>query len=210
MRKVERNRASRGFSLVELMMVIIITTIGFLALVNLQVGTLRAVNDSRSMMEAVNLAEHFIETLKSESISWNGDATSTLLQPNLALRFQHLRLVGPAAANGSSGWLEAYQTSESDRRVGPVGNYSDNAEIDEGISREIPPQINRRYCVHYRLTWLVPDYLIRADVRVLWMRDESNFALYQDCAVGSEMHKDMGNVGSITVPATVMRNVFSQ
>ncbi len=102
-REAKLRRGEGGFSLVELMMVIVITTIGFMALINMQVGTLHAVNESRSMMEAVNLAEHFVETLKSEAISWNGDASSTILPGGLAAQFPHLRFVGQATIHGGSG-----------------------------------------------------------------------------------------------------------
>lgn len=206
--EAKKMRGSKGFSLMELLMVIVITTIGFLALINMQVGTLHAANESRSMMDAVNMAEHFIETLKSESIAWNGDAASTILQGGLAGQFPHLRYVGNATLNGGSGWIEGYRSTETDRRVGPLGNA--DATWDAGISNEVNPNLNRRFCLHYRLTWLVPDYLVRADVRVLWMRDEAQISLYQSCGVGTQMHEDLSNVGSITVPATIMRNVFAQ
>ncbi len=206
--EIKARRGERGFSLMELMMVIVITTIGFMALINMQVGTLHAVNESRSMMEAVNLGEHFIETLKSEAIAWNDDASATILQGGLAAQFPHLRYVGQATVNGGSGWIEGYRSTAQDRRVGPMGNA--DATWDAGIATEIPPGQNRRYCLHYRLTWLVPDYLVRADVRVLWLRDEGQITKYQTCGVGTQMEQDMSNVGSITVPATLMRNVFSQ
>jgi prepilin-type N-terminal cleavage/methylation domain-containing protein len=207
-REAMRMSGSKGFSLVELMMVIVITTIGFLALINMQVGTLHAVNESRSMMEAVNLAEHFVETLKSAAIAWNGAAAATILQGGLAAKFPHLRYVGNAALNGGSGWIEGYRSTASDRRVGPLGNA--DATWDSGISNEVLPELNKRYCLHYRLTWLVPDYLMRADVRVLWLRDEAKISLYKSCGVGTEMQEDMSNVGSVTMPATIMRNVFAQ
>jgi len=194
--------STAGFSLVEVLIVIAITTIGFLALVNLQIGTLRGVGTSRSMMQAVNLSEHFIETLKSEGLPWTGDASVLTSQPAV---FPHLRLAGAPTDGGGSGWVRAYQSTETDSRVGPLG-------IDDtwnaGVAMEVDPDRERRFCVHYRLTWVVPNYLIRADVRTLWMRDEANVSLYQDCPVG--METDLANVASVTIPGTVMRNVFAQ
>jgi prepilin-type N-terminal cleavage/methylation domain-containing protein len=209
-RKTARNTRQKGFSLVELMMVLVITTIGFLAMINMQVGTLHAVNDTRAMMEAVNLAEHFIESLKSEAIAWNAPAQSTLLQGGMQSNFPHLRYVGPATTNGGSGWLEAYRGSGTDRRVSSLGNNEDG--WDDGIVLEMKTSLNRRYCVHYRMTWLVPDYLIRADVRVLWLKDEASINInnYQSCGVGTQMEQDFTNVGSVSVPGTIMRNIFAQ
>ena len=196
---------SAGFSLVEILIVIVITTVGFLALINLQVATLNAVGGSRSMMQAVNLAEHFIETLKSEALAWNGDG-SELMDSN---RFPNLYLVGAATDGGGSGWVQGFKVSGSDKRIGPIGKDT-KTPWNNGITNEIDPEVNRQFCVHYQLTWLIPRYLIRADVRVLWMRHNADLSLYRDCGTGSEMERDLANVGSVTIPGTILRNVFAQ
>jgi len=197
----EQARKAGGYSLIEVLVVIVITTVGFLSLINLQIGTLHAVGTSRSMLQAINLAEHFIESLKVEALPWNMDAAAMLTQPE---RFPNLRLVGAAGPGGSSGWVRGMLADDSDRRVGPIGP---GTGADEGVAAELVPDRERRYCVHYRLTWIVPDYLIRADVRVLWIRDEANIELYDECPIG--MESDLANVSSVTVPGTLMRNVFS-
>lgn len=183
---------------------IVITTVGFLALINLQVGTMRSVGNAKSMMQAVNLGEHFIETLKSESLSWNGDGTMLLSFP---ARYPHLHQVGNAVANGGSTWLEGYTSSDLDRRFGPMGN---DDTWDAGVSGEFPALVDKRFCLHYRLSWIIPNWLIRADVRVLWMKNEADMSLYQSCGTGTDMHRDLANVSSITIPGMVMRNVFAQ
>lgn len=193
-----------GYSLVEVMAVLAITVVGLLALINLQVGTLKGLTASRSMMDGVNLAEHFLETLKSEAIPWNTDSATMVSQTT---RFPHLRLAGsPATEGGGSGWVRAYISDDagSDKRVGALGNDSD---WDSGVLNEVPAGVNQRYCVHYRLTWVIPEYLLRADVRVLWMRDDSDLTLYDECQIG--METDLANVSSVTLPGTIMRNVFT-
>lgn len=201
----ERKRAVRedaGYSMVEVLVVIVITTVGFLSLINLQIGTLHAVGTSRSMMQAVNLAEHFIETLKAEAIPWNMDASVMVAD---AGRFPHLRLVGNPNTGGSSGWIRGYMSPDQDKRVGQLGN---DTWYDTGIAAEVPNARDRRFCVHYRLTWIVPNYLIRSDVRVLWLRDEARLSVYQECPIG--METDLANITSITVPGTIIRNVFTK
>jgi prepilin-type N-terminal cleavage/methylation domain-containing protein len=198
--KTPAGRGSQGYSLIEVMVVIVITTVGFIALINLQIGTLRAVGMSRAMMQGVNLAEHFIETLKVEALPWNMDASSMISQPD---RFPNLRLAGNAVAGGSSGWIRGMLPAGSDRRIGPLGTGEGD---DTGIASEIVPDRDRRYCLHFRLTWVVPEYLMRADVRVLWMRDEARLTNYEECPIG--METDLANVASVTVPGTVIRNVF--
>lgn len=185
----------------EVLIVIVITTVGFLSLINLQIGTLHAVGTTKNMMQAVNMAEHFIETLKSEAVEWNADATMMMAAPN---SFPNLRFVGNPVAGGSSGWIRGYLSLNTDKRVGPLGN---NAVVDGGIANEIRPDRERKFCLHYRLTWVVPNYLIRADVRAMWLRDNANIVLYQDCPIG--MEADLANVSAVTVPGTIMRNVFA-
>jgi len=198
-------RFEGGFSLIEVLIVIVITTVGFLALINLQVGTLHAVGTSRNMMLAINLAEHFIETMKVEALAWNEEGTDLTSNPTA---FPHLHRVGSAAVGAGSDWIQAYDSSEADKRVSPLGN--DTAGWDPGIAAEIPTTLNRQFCVHYRLVWLIPNYLIRTDVRVMWLRPRANISDYESCATGLEMHTDLANVSSITIPGTVMRNVFAQ
>ena len=65
-----RLRRVHGFSLVELLMVIVVTTLGFVALLNMQMATLRGLAHAKHMAEGTNLAENFIEQLRLEFMSW--------------------------------------------------------------------------------------------------------------------------------------------
>jgi len=188
----------------EVLIVIVITTVGFLALINLQIATLHAVGGSRSMVQAVNLAEHFIETLKSEALAWNAEGSVLLSNQST---FPNLKYAGNPVEGGGSGWIRGYVVNETDKRIGPMGKDT-KTNWNVGIGNELDPNVNRRFCLHYRLTWLIPNYLLRTDVRVLWMKQNANMALYMDCPVG--METDLANVGNVTIPGTVMRNVFAQ
>lgn len=188
-----------GYSLVEVLVVIVVTTVGFLALMNLQVGTVKGIGNAKSMIEAVNLAEHFIETLKSEAVIWQKDS----VELSNATRFPHL---WPAAGvTTTTNWLNAFDPPGTDKRVGPLGF---NENWDRGVGLEVPWTVNRKYCVHYRLAWIVENYLLRADVRVSWMREDADVSLHLSCEDG--MERDFSNVSSVTVPGMIMRNVFSR
>ena len=201
MEYAKEQSVSGGYSLVEVLIAVVVTTVGLLALINLQVGTLHAVNSSKNLTLATNMAEHFLESLKAEGVAWNTDATVMLTQ---TATFPRLRFVGNPVEGGGSGWLRAYLSTGLDKRVGPMGNDS---LMDNGIFSEVPGARNRSFCLHYRLTWVVPDYLIRADVRALWLRNEADVSLYQDCPVG--MEADLANVSSVSVPGMIMRNIFA-
>ena len=195
-----------GFSLSEILVVLTLTTIGFIAIINLQIGTLEAVTTARNTTEATNLAEHVIELIRSDAIEWTADGDTVD-----ALRFPYLNVAGTATAGGGSGWVLATLSPDNDRRVGSLGDAFQDQERNTGILNEFPADRNKRFCVLYRLTWIVPDYLLRADVRVLWMRGQLTQTAYTDCSPldPGAMFDDTSRVSSVTIPATVMRNVFA-
>ena len=201
-----RSRATAGFSLSEILVVLALTTIGFIAIINLQIGTLEAVTSARNMTEATNLAEHVIELIRSDAIEWTADGDTAD-----STRFPYLNVAGTAAAGGGSGWVLATLSPDTDRRVGSLGDAFLDEERNTGILNEFPADRNKRFCVFYRLTWIAPDYLLRADVRVLWMRGRLTQTAYRDCSVlnPAAMFNDTSRVSSVTIPATVMRNVFA-
>jgi len=205
-------RADAGFSLMEILVVLTLTTIGFIAIINLQIGTLDALTTARNQTEATNLAEHVIELIRSDAIEWtvNGETTN-------ALRFPYLSEAGEpslVSGGGGSGWLLASLSPDTDRRVGSLGDAFQSPtglNRNAGILNEFPADRNRRFCVFYRLTWIIPDYLLRADIRVAWMRGRQTQTVYTDCggADPEHMFNDTSRVSSVTIPATVMRNVFA-
>lgn len=205
-RRTPRRRAASGFSLSEILVVLALTTIGFIAIINLQIGTLEAVTTARNMTEATNLAEHVIELIRSDAIEWTADGDTVD-----ATRFPYLNVAGTAAAGGGSGWVLATLSPDTDRRVGSLGDAFRDEERNTGILNEFPADRNKRFCVFYRLQWIVPDYLLRADVRVLWMRGRLTQTAYRDCSIlnPANMFNDFSQVSSVTIPATVMRNVFA-
>ena len=101
MEYAKEQSVSGGYSLVEVLIAVVVTTVGLLALINLQVGTLHAVNSSKNLTLATNMAEHFLESLKAEGVAWNTDATVMLTQ---TATFPRLRFVGNPVEGGGSGW----------------------------------------------------------------------------------------------------------
>ncbi|MBM4371618.1 MAG: hypothetical protein FJ098_08185 [Deltaproteobacteria bacterium] len=204
--------AARGFTLAEILLVLTLTSVGFIAVINLQIGTVQAVAAGRNLTEATNLAEHVIELIRSEAVEWTADGET--VEPT---RFPYLSVAGAPAASGGSDWTPAMLSPIQgvDERLGSLGSdVNPRGEAmgqNLGILNEFPLDRNRRFCVYYRLTWIIPDYLLRADVRVSWMRQRTDQTVYQDCSAlePERMFNDLSRVASITLPATVMRNVFA-
>ena len=207
-RATRGRRGEAGFSLSEILVVLALTTVGFIAIINLQISTVEAISTARNTTEATNLAEHVIELIRSEAFEWTADGDI-----DDALRFPYLSVASPTAGGGS-GWLLATLSPDTDRRVGSLGDAFVNPvgiERNAGILNEFPASRNQRFCVFYRLTTLLDDYLLRVDVRVAWMRGRQTQSAYSDCSFGNPaaMFNDPSRVSSVTIPATVMRNVFA-
>jgi prepilin-type N-terminal cleavage/methylation domain-containing protein len=196
-----RHRSPKGYTLIELLVVVSVTTFGLVALLQLQIGTLHSAAASRDMQLAINLAEHVAQSMRLEALQWSSNS-----QPISNSNFHFLNNAPVIVTEGqSSEWLNAYKPvgSAQDWRVGPVGN---NTDYDEGILTEISPTSNQNFCVHYRLTWLVPDLLLRADIRVTWSKNKSQHLKYMTCPV--EMESVLADNNSITFPASIMKNIF--
>lgn len=194
----------KGFTLVELMAVMAITVVGFLAILYLQQGVIRGSANSWNMVQATHLARHVLETIRLEGAQWyndSGNGEGGVLQTG----FRYLSNVGPAMIGGTSGWLNA-QFYPSGTQFQMVDQLGRQLNYDPGVLQEIRPDRNPRFCARYRLTWLIPNQLIRAEVRVLWPRDGVRAGRYDQCEM--EMDLRPADAFSITIPATVMKNVF--
>jgi prepilin-type N-terminal cleavage/methylation domain-containing protein len=191
----------QGYTLTELLVAVAISTIGFISLLNLQIGTIHSASSSRDQQMALSLAENVGQAMRMEALQWssNGQAITNAT-------FRYLKNAPAVVSEGeSTAWLLAFKgtSPDSDYRVGPVGN---DTVYDAGILSEIPATVNANYCVHYRLTWLIPNLLLRADIRVMWARPQANFSDYKACPV--DMESKLHDVQTIVMPITVMRNVF--
>jgi prepilin-type N-terminal cleavage/methylation domain-containing protein len=207
----DRSQAAhdRGYTLVEVMVVLVITIVGFLAMTHLQASVLRANENSWNAAGAVELARHLQETIRMEGLEWTNDTQNLVGGVNQA-KFVYLKNVGGPVAGQGSGWLDAgyYPANTSFALVNQLGYQT---AYDSGAHQAFPPDRNRRYCVRYRLTWVVPNFLIRSDVRVLWVRHEGKAGDYDTCP-GPEgddsMERHPQDVFTVSFPATVMKNVF--
>lgn len=198
-----KSTVQRGFTMVELIVVVAITTIGFVALLNLQIGTIHGSANARDMQTALSLADHVAQTMRIEALQW------ITAHPNGNTSFKFINNAPVTTTPGTTNdkWLIGYKPgtvgTTSDLRVGSVGS---EAAYDAGALAEIGNDTNAHFCVHYRFTWLVDGVLLRADIRVMWMRNRGDFGSYRLCPLG--MENDLHNIRSVTIPATIMRNVF--
>lgn len=189
---------SRGFTMVELLVGAAVALVGLYASLTMAMHALAANQDRRDTIAGEQLAQHLLSTIQTEAVFWTGDTLP-------AVGNYLIQLPWPYAAGATTGWLPLpYSDLTDDRRVGRMGS---DVIYDSGIRFEIQAERGTTYCGFWRLTW-VTDSLVRADVKVAWQRPKLAVDKYKDCPV--TMTDDVGNVGTMTMPAMVMKNVAVQ
>ncbi|MBM4342215.1 MAG: prepilin-type N-terminal cleavage/methylation domain-containing protein [Deltaproteobacteria bacterium] len=193
--------AARGFTLVEVLVGGAVAMIGLYATLNLAVEAARGNTERRDAQIAGQLAEHVLATMQAEAVMWKDDAPAPIS------RYLN-KISTPATVGAGTPWLNGPGAPlANDRRVGQLGA---DQTYDQGALQEVPNDRGQRFCVHYRLTWVSSD-VMRAEVRVSWARANAPVDAYKQCPVSMITNPgDIGYVGSVTLPALVMRNVYAQ
>lgn len=170
-----RTRASaRGFTLIEVIMALGIMTVGALALVGFQRQVSRGNRFARDQAVASQIAENWLERLKVDARRWtqtNGrDQTGWPTEGALLANTQWL-----SAIAGNNGVWQPIPI--------PAGTPFQAAFDANGFDIAPGPH---RFCAYMRLHWVYFGHSMRADIRVLWLRDNAlpsvinNFALCGD------------------------------
>jgi type II secretory pathway pseudopilin PulG len=220
MQRLLRSSAIRrpgGFTLVEVLIVVIVSTLGFVALFGMQVATLRGLANTRRIIEATNLAENFLEQLRLEFSAWTDEPGGGLDDGGV---FPHLAGLpaGPAAVAGGQtiggeiagapAWIIGDAGAGTDRRVSVVGDQ--NGTLNTGIRAAMlspgSEEIEQPFCLHYRLTWLIPNRSIRAEVEVVWPLENANLEAFLDCAQLASAA--LGELRSVSLTTNLSVNTF--
>jgi prepilin-type N-terminal cleavage/methylation domain-containing protein len=176
-----RKLLQRGYTAVELMMAISVFGIGVAGIISMEKVTSVANQHAKNLSIATHIAESWLDTLSAEASMWNhpraGDATA----PDITTDTTWLKLVVSQADTAAKWVFPPY--SAAPIAFGPAF---------DALGNPVNPATNPgavAFCSHLRLSWLYqPDAggngLIRAEVRVFWLRDGQAFAPNM-CAAGS-------------------------
>jgi prepilin-type N-terminal cleavage/methylation domain-containing protein len=162
-RSRRRVRARRGYTAVEVMMSIIVLGIGAVGVMSMQKAAIQGSNDARMIDMGNAIAREWVERLRRDAMTWI-PPTSLAPTPNWST---NTFLVSQIGASGSVGSYQ-YLTSP----VAPSTGFSIAFDI---LGRDYalpvvagsPPPI---FCTQVRGDWIVQDQLLRATVRVYWLR----------------------------------------
>jgi len=173
-----RGGRERGYTAVELMMAIGIFGIGVTGIIAMEKVTVVSNQHAKNLGIATHIAESWMDMLATDAVTWNHPSRESPGAPDIGqtIWLQSVK----ANANTANDWfLPAYSGVLA---FGPafdaLGNPVNPATAPGSVA----------FCSHLRLSWLYQptvsgNGLIRAEVRVFWLRDGQGFA--QDmCDVG--------------------------
>ena len=182
--------------MIELLIVVAITSVGFIALLDLQVSSVRGLTFPSRLTNAMNLAEHFLATVRMEAIEWTGPNGRDWNDPAFVYLSQTQTNPDWQVAQVPAGAPDAF-----------LDQAGGETRYDPGLLAEFPTRQNPRFCIQYRLQWTnASQRLIRADVRVLWLRDESSWAQWQSCPASMANANNFGVVQFIALTRQIMIN----
>lgn len=175
----------RGFTILEILIAVVVTAIGFAAIFSLQIGTMQGNISARETTGAVALGERYVEMLRREAFQWtSGSPPGPWL--DRAPRRWHTLTPLPVDHNG-------------------LPNAEEAGGVGSGLDRQ-------RFCVHYWIDPLTDTYdgVINARVRVIWPRAslDDGDALRDACLeqAANDFVPNVDRWFTLTVPATIRRH----
>lgn len=170
--------STRGFTVVEVMISMVIFSVVIAAVYSLQVVTISSLSEARGLTDATFLAERIMERYRQESTLWVTPQRPAMLSLDV----------------GS--WTPLYDGQP----VNKDGLLE--AELAEVISRPA------RYCVKARVVGMpsLGDDVLRVEVRVMWPRSDGPQAQYVNCPETMDTTASVPYTRQITLASSVYRH----
>ncbi len=180
-----RARKQRGYTAVELLMAITIFGIGVGGIISMEKVTSVSNAHAKNLSIATHIAESWLDELAVDAATWTAP--------------------GAPGANGvisNTTWLNQVTTNADNANSWFLPNYSTTLLFGPSFDAFGDPvgplgTAPVAFCSHLRLSWLYQpsstgNGLIRAEVRVFWLKDGQSFAQNM-CTTGQ-----IANVGAAT------------
>ena len=157
-------RPARGYTIVEVMIALTLITLGVSGVVAMQKVTTVANRDARNLAVANQIARTWLDRLRTDAVAWNLPSPTSPTGNDIASDTRWLKQI----EDSPMAW---FQPETIPDWGGPAFdmNGTDVSESDDAAPM---------YCTNVRLQWIYgppavapPPYLIRAEVRVFWLRE---------------------------------------
>jgi len=151
-----RRLARRGYTVIEVMIAMAVLAIGTTGIIAMQKVTAVANRDAKNLVIANQIARTWMERLRTDAVRWNHPSPT-----NSASDLTETKWLN----DNSGDWFMPGQ----DGIVSPMAN---------AFGEDVTSTAQAVFCTNVRLSWLYgpppgtpPPYLLRAEVRVYWLRD---------------------------------------
>lgn len=202
------SRRRQGFTMIELMMSLAVMTVGAAALFSLQGFIARANLYSRRVTQATEVADRWMERLRTDALLWNAAGASGVGSTD----YLQNPTATDACTDSTVGWLQPAgdMTSEVNATLGHSSASdlygADVMDLDGEHQKSIA------FCTHYRLCWLTDAAAsglddrtsLRAEVRVFWTREGSGVSLASASPLCATTDITIGNFHSVHA-STIIR-----
>jgi type II secretory pathway pseudopilin PulG len=151
---MKRRVSRRGYTVVEVLVGISLLIIASSGVVALQKVATQGNGHARELSVASQIGRSWIERLRTDAVRWN-------VSPKTGLPSDLPQTV----------WLNQVNTAPQ-AWLRPAFNAvlgSPGADV-HGNDVPVADLNNAFYCTHVRMSWMFPEEVIRADVRVVWQR----------------------------------------
>lgn len=196
--RANARRASGGYTLIEVLASMAVLGTGLLGIIALQGASVTANQRAQELTTATNVARRWQERLRRDSYQW-----TTPSQESPVTNIGNTWYLRPLATATSTNWVVPTQPS------GLVA-AAESAAFDYW-GNDVPiDSVNAYYCTHIRLTQLIPNELVRAEVRVWWYRQGGVRPTdYTNCgqSVVTTMGTDTTNVRWVYLSQAITRHM---
>ena len=153
-----QRKHGRGYTVIEVMIALTLLAVGTSGVIAMQKVTAIANRDAKTLVVATQVARTWIERLRADATQWNHPSPTNPEDDRTDTRW--LKTV-----NGV--WFRPTDDVAGSPAADALGNDVRDTDLGNAI-----------FCTNVRLTWLYgpppgtpPPYLMRAEVRVYWLRD---------------------------------------
>ncbi len=153
-----RHRRSAGYTMIEVLMAIGILTAGSVAIMAMLGAATRGNMEARQITTANQLAQQWVERLRRDGLNWTRGTNTA--DPTLLANTTYLSQV---AAPGTVPLWFVPTPSATSGETANFDYYGNDLTSPESAGTPT-------YCTNVRLEWLYPGRVMRADVRVWFVR----------------------------------------
>lgn len=195
---MSRRSSQAGYTMVEVLAAMAVLGTGILGIIGMQTAAVGANQRAQEVTMATNLARRWQDRLRRDSYQWTQPSQSNPVS-NISATWYLSRLGGSVTTD----WYVPDPPASS------VAALPETAAFDYFGNDVATSDFRAYYCTHVRLTVLIPNQLLRSEVRVWWFRQGGvRPGAYSNCASGaaSTLSTDTTNIRSVYVSQTLQRH----